>query len=90
MSSADDLKTLYPFLHGTAHDAVQLDAALLHSIEEKARESREVSVRFFAEHAPILIAAARALAATYRRGGRLFCMGNGGSSCDAAHVAVEF
>ena len=26
----------------------------------------------------------------YRRNGRLFSMGNGGSSCDAAHVAVEF
>ena len=30
------------------------------------------------------------LAEVYRRDGRLFSMGNGGSSCDAAHVAVEF
>jgi len=33
---------------------------------------------------------AHALAAVYQRGGRLFTMGNGGSSCDAAHIAVEF
>jgi D-sedoheptulose 7-phosphate isomerase len=26
----------------------------------------------------------------WRKDGRLFTMGNGGSSCDAAHVAVEF
>jgi D-sedoheptulose 7-phosphate isomerase len=37
-----------------------------------------------------LVAAARAVAAVYRGGGRLFAMGNGGSSCDAAHIAVEF
>ncbi len=30
------------------------------------------------------------MAAVYRGGHRLFSMGNGGSSCDAAHFAVEF
>ena len=30
------------------------------------------------------------MADVYRRGGQLFSMGNGGSSCDASHVAVEF
>ena len=30
------------------------------------------------------------LRSVYRRDGRLFTMGNGGSSCDAAHIAVEF
>jgi D-sedoheptulose 7-phosphate isomerase len=33
---------------------------------------------------------AKSIAEVYRRGGRLFSMGNGGSSCDASHVAVEF
>ena len=68
----------------------RLDAALLGSVAEKARRSRETNARFFAEQGPVLVAAARALAEVYRRGGRLFSMGNGGSSCDAAHVAVEF
>ena len=33
-----DLRALYPFLHGARRTPAQLDAALLHSVEEKARE----------------------------------------------------
>ena len=84
------LEALYPFLHGVAADGAKLDAALLASIAEKARESRAANERFFAANGPALLAAARAIAAAYRDGGRLFSMGNGGSSCDASHVAVEF
>jgi D-sedoheptulose 7-phosphate isomerase len=90
MTSERDLETLYPFLHGGRQEPAQLDVALTQSALEKARESRESSERFFAEQTPLLVAAARALADVYRKGGRLFTMGNGGSSCDAAHVAVEF
>ncbi len=90
MASEADLKALYPFLYGATQEPEKLDAALIHSIEEKARDSRETNARFFAAEAPILVAAAKALANVYRRGGRLFSMGNGGSSCDASHVAVEF
>ncbi|MGZ9410335.1 MAG: D-sedoheptulose-7-phosphate isomerase [Methylocystis sp.] len=90
MTSKSALEVLYPFLHGKEQDPAAVDAGLLHSIEEKARESRETSVRFFGEQAPALLDAAKALAAVYRRGGRMFTMGNGGSSCDASHVAVEF
>jgi D-sedoheptulose 7-phosphate isomerase len=90
MSNDGDLKALYPFLHGQPQSPARLDAALLHSVEEKARDSRETNARFFSEDAPILVSAAKALADVYRRGGRMFSMGNGGSSCDASHVAVEF
>lgn len=90
MSSEGHLKALYPFLHGGQQEPEALDAALLGSVEDKARQSRDANARFFAEQAPLLVAAARALADVYRRGGRLFSMGNGGSSCDASHVAVEF
>jgi D-sedoheptulose 7-phosphate isomerase len=90
MSSEGHLKELYPFLHGGQQEQANLDAALLDAVEDKARQSRETNARFFAEQAPLLVAAARALADVYRRGGRMFCMGNGGSSCDASHVAVEF
>jgi hypothetical protein len=79
-----DPSNLYPFLSGQRHDPAQLDAALLRSIEAKARESRETNARFFAEQGARLIAAARAIAGVYSGGGRLFTMGNGGSSCDAA------
>jgi D-sedoheptulose 7-phosphate isomerase len=90
MTTESDLQSLYPFLHGKPHDPAQLGAALLHSVAEKARDSRETNERFFGEHAPVLVAAAKAVADVYRKGGRLFTMGNGGSSCDASHVAVEF
>jgi D-sedoheptulose 7-phosphate isomerase len=90
VSSADDLGGLYPFLSGRRQDAALLDAALLRAVEDKARESREVNDRFFADQGATLVAAARAIADVYNGGGRLFTMGNGGSSCDAAHVAVEF
>jgi D-sedoheptulose 7-phosphate isomerase len=90
MSSEGHLKELYPFLHGGQQEQAKLDAALLGAVEDKARQSRDANARFFAEQAPLLVAAARALADVYRHGGRMFCMGNGGSSCDASHVAVEF
>jgi D-sedoheptulose 7-phosphate isomerase len=90
MSNESELKDLYPFLHGERQDRARLDAELAHSVAEKARDSRAANQRFFTEQAPLLVGAAHALAAVYARGGRLFCMGNGGSSCDASHVAVEF
>jgi D-sedoheptulose 7-phosphate isomerase len=90
MSNEGDLKALYPFLHGRSQEPAKLEAALLYSVEEKARDSRETNTRFFGDQAPILVAAAKSLAGVYRGGGRLFAMGNGGSSCDASHVAVEF
>lgn len=85
-----ELEGLYPFLGGHARDPHELSRALADSIAAKAAESRATNERFFAEATPVLLGAAAAIAATYRRGGRLLAMGNGGSSCDAAHVAVEF
>lgn len=90
MSSENELEALYPFLHGKQQDARELDRALLHSVSEKAKDSRQVSEAFFVEQTVILVEAAKSLADVYRKGGRLFTMGNGGSSCDASHVAVEF
>jgi D-sedoheptulose 7-phosphate isomerase len=90
MSPEDHLTELYPFLRGVPKEAAALDRALLNSIVAKATDSRTVNERFFSMHAGALVAAARGLADVYRRDGRLFTMGNGGSSCDAAHVAVEF
>jgi D-sedoheptulose 7-phosphate isomerase len=85
-----ELEGLYPFLSGQAQDPDKLRLALVGSIAAKAADSRATSERFFAEAAPMLLAAAAAIAAAYRRGGKLLAMGNGGSSCDAAHIAVEF
>lgn len=90
MSNSGELEGLYPFLHGKRQDPGRLDNALLQSVAEKARESRDTNDRFFAEQGGQLVACAQALATAFRSGGRLLAMGNGGSSCDAAHVTVEF
>lgn len=88
MSDADArLQALYPHLGGSA--AVD-DAALLSSAREKSAESCRTQQAFFSTHAEALVAAARAIADVYAGGGRMFSVGNGGSSCDAAHFAVEF
>ncbi len=84
------LDQLYPFLSGGHKDPAREQQALLHSIREKAADSVRVKQRFFEANAPALVDAARALANSYAEGGRLFTMGNGGSSCDASHLAVEF
>lgn len=65
-------------------------AALREAILRKALESCSVKERFFRESAGRVAACAAAMAEAFDRGGRLFVFGNGGSACDAQHVAVEF
>ncbi|HBO12291.1 MAG TPA: phosphoheptose isomerase [Halieaceae bacterium] len=84
------LESLYPFLHGKARDGAREREALLESIRQKAAHSVDEKRRFFAANDSGLLAMAEGMAGVYRGGGVLFAMGNGGSSCDAAHFAVEF
>ena len=65
------------------------DARLVESLRRKQRESADTQTRFVEEAAPRIVACARAIAEAFDRGGRLWLMGNGGSACDAAHLAVE-
>jgi D-sedoheptulose 7-phosphate isomerase len=88
--SDDKLQALYPFLHGGRKDPAGEQAALLESVRQKSQHSLDEKQRFFTTNAEALIDAARCVADVYRNGGRMFSMGNGGSSCDAAHFAVEF
>ena len=60
------------------------------AILRKARESADVKEQFFRAEADRIEALARAMAAAFERGGRLYVMGNGGGASDAQHVAVEF
>lgn len=90
MSNETVLQVLYPFLHGQKQDAGVLDRALLESVRQKSEDSAQTKRRFFERNGPAVVAVAHAIADVYRRDGRLFSMGNGGSSCDAAHIAVEF
>ncbi|GAA0633596.1 SIS domain-containing protein [Halomonas beimenensis] len=86
----DPLRDLYPFLHGELQDDAGVQDALLASVREKADHGVQVKREFFASRGQAVVDAARAIAGVYRRGGRMLTMGNGGSSCDAAHFAVEF
>ena len=86
----EELEALYPFLHGRKQDPQALNAALIESVRQKAGDHQRIFAEFFARHGQDVVDAARTVADVYRTGGRLFTMGNGGSSCDAAHVAVEF
>ncbi len=60
------------------------------AILRKCRESMATKEQFFTENADRIAECAAAMARAFDGGGRLFVMGNGGSSCDAAHVSVEF
>lgn len=64
--------------------------ALLDSIRIKSAESLAVKQQFFVQQAEKLAAVAELIASAYRNNGRLLTAGNGGSSCDAAHLALEF
>lgn len=88
--NSDSLQSLYPFLSGKGRSEEDTVEALLNSVQQKSADSVSVKQHFFATQAKQLVDAAKTLATTYSNGGRLFSMGNGGSSCDAAHVAVEF
>ena len=59
-------------------------------IMRKAQESAALKVAFVQTHARLIAACVDALVERFGRGGRLLVMGNGGSACDAQHVAVEF
>jgi len=87
---------LYPHLAApggpadAAREALRLEAVLRDAMVAKWRDSVAVKSRFFETRGADVLRAAHLLAASFRGGGRLYTMGNGGSSCDAAHVAVEF
>jgi D-sedoheptulose 7-phosphate isomerase len=66
-----------------------IDAAV-DAILRKARESAALKVAFVEANAEMIAACTRLLAERLGAGGRLLVMGNGGSACDAQHVAVEF
>jgi D-sedoheptulose 7-phosphate isomerase len=65
-------------------------AAFKDSVLRKCRESATMKETFFETNAAILEEVCGRIAQALSTGHRLFVMGNGGSSCDALHVAVEF
>lgn len=90
MATDTPLRELYPFLHGKRQDARSMTDALARSVESKAADHAAIFDSYFDKNRLAIVEAARTVAATYRRNGRILAMGNGGSSCDASHIAVEF
>ena len=62
----------------------------LRLIASYVEEAAAARARFFADHADLVDAAARAMAVALARGGKILFCGNGGSAADAQHLAAEF
>ncbi|MFK5949849.1 MAG: SIS domain-containing protein [Methylococcales bacterium] len=84
------LMDLYPFLHQKEKNPQQEKITLLNSIKQKSDQSITIQKVFFEKNSGALLEMAQALADVYQHKGRMLAMGNGGSSCDAAHFCVEF
>jgi D-sedoheptulose 7-phosphate isomerase len=59
-------------------------------IMRKCRESMEMKEKFFDLYAEQIDSLTAEMAQRFSQGKKLYVMGNGGSACDALHVAVEF
>lgn len=79
----------HPFLRERARKPGNLNAALPHSVAGRARNLRATNGRCFGDQGADGVASAPALADAHYNHGRSFCLGNGGASRDAPHVAVE-
>ena len=71
--------------------ATAVDSDVLREkILRKCRESADTKEQFFAANADRIAECCGRMAGALDAGKKLFVMGNGGSACDAQHVAVEF
>src|SRR6188472_3776981 len=64
-------------------------ADIAEKILRQAREAAYTTGQFFAEHAQRIVQCCEAMAKAFDAGGKLLTFGNGGSCCDAMHMAVE-
>ncbi|HWB54563.1 MAG TPA: SIS domain-containing protein [Tepidisphaeraceae bacterium] len=58
-------------------------------IRRQANEAAETKQQFFAAQAERIAECCRTMAKAFDQGGKLLVFGNGGSCCDALHMAVE-
>ena len=59
-------------------------------VMHKCQESVEVKHKFFERYADSIGELSQKMATRFREGHQLWVIGNGGSACDAQHIAVEF
>ena len=90
MTQPEPTNFLYPFIDAQEDDPGPLLADLAASARAKAAESRAVRRATVAANADLLDRAATELAHRFGAGGRMFTLGNGGSSTDCATLAGLF
>ncbi len=88
--STETTAFLYPFIESDETDAGSLLDDLAASARGKAAESARLQRESLDEYGPALQAAGIEMADRFLRGGRLYTLGNGGSSTDAATLASLF
>lgn len=86
----DSTDFLYPFIESEETDVRALLEDLAASARSKAAESARLQQDSLREYEAALHAAGTAMAQRFLRGGRLYTLGNGGSSTDAATLASLF
>jgi D-sedoheptulose 7-phosphate isomerase len=59
-------------------------------VMRKCKESVEVKEKFLSQYADAIGELSQKMATRFAEGHQLWVMGNGGSACDAQHIAVEF
>lgn len=90
MTESESTGFLYPFIDSEETDVSDLLDDLAASARGKASESAALQHSSLDEYGESLIAAGAEMADRFRRGGRLYTFGNGGSSTDAATLASLF
>ncbi len=90
MTTHESTGFLYPFIESEETDAGNLLDDLAASARNKAAESVRLQQESLDEYANALSAAGTQMAERFVRGGRLYTLGNGGSSTDAATLASLF
>ncbi len=88
--STESTGFLYPFIESEETDAGSLLDDLSASARGKAAESARLQRESLDEYGPALTTAGIEMAERFLRGGRLYTLGNGGSSTDAATLASLF
>ena len=84
------MESLYPFLYSDSSDLSAVLAQVRDSTVAKAQEIGELRRTVAARDGARLADCARAAAARFGAGGRLFAFGNGGSATDAQQLATLF
>jgi D-sedoheptulose 7-phosphate isomerase len=84
------VESLYPFLYSGGADLDDVLDQVRRSTVDKAAEIVELRRLTVQREGARLVDCARAMARSFAGGGRLFAMGNGGSSTDAQAVATTF